>query len=105
MGKALKVTDTVKSNVAQAGHNWMGYDWGIDKATVVFAGMAGGLNPEALISMALPVYGSSRLVAPSLRSSTAKKSSTSLRLPAASSQRRSSYIPRSASRPSRTSRG
>ena len=49
LGKALKVTDTVKSNVAQAGHSWMGYDWGVDKATVVFAGMAGGLNPEELM--------------------------------------------------------
>lgn len=49
LGKALKVSDTVKSNVAQAGHTWMGYDWGIDKATVVFAGMAGGLQPEELM--------------------------------------------------------
>ena len=49
LGKALKVTETVKSNVAQAGHTWMGYDWGIDKTTVVFANMAGGLNPEELI--------------------------------------------------------
>ena len=46
LGSALKVTDTVKSGVAQAGHNWMGYDWGIDKTTVIFAGYAGGLNPE-----------------------------------------------------------
>ncbi|MEM7254332.1 MAG: TRAP transporter substrate-binding protein DctP [Pseudomonadota bacterium] len=49
LGKALKVSDTVKSGVAQAGHTWMGYDWGIDKATVVFAGMAGGLQPEELM--------------------------------------------------------
>lgn len=49
LGKALKVTDTVKSNVAQAGHSWMGYDWGIDKTTVIFANMAGGLNPEELL--------------------------------------------------------
>ena len=49
LGKALKVSDTVKSNVAQVGHSWMGYDWGIDKATVVFSGMAGGLNPEELM--------------------------------------------------------
>ena len=28
LGKALKVSDTVKSNVAQAGHTWMAYDWG-----------------------------------------------------------------------------
>ena len=46
LGKALKVTDTVKSGVAEAGHNWMGYDWGIDKTTVIFAGYAGGLVEE-----------------------------------------------------------
>ena len=49
LGKALKVSDTVKSNVAQTGHTWMGYDWGIDKATVIFAGMAGGLQPEEML--------------------------------------------------------
>ena len=27
----------------------MGYDWGIDKTTVLFGNMAGGLNPEELI--------------------------------------------------------
>jgi TRAP-type mannitol/chloroaromatic compound transport system substrate-binding protein len=46
LGKALKVTDTVKSGVAQAGHNWMGYDWGIDKTTVIFGGYVGGLTEE-----------------------------------------------------------
>ena len=46
LGKALKVTDSVKSGVAQAGHNWMGYDWGIDKTTVIFGGYVGGLNEE-----------------------------------------------------------
>ena len=49
LGKALKVSDTVRSNVVQAGHTWMGYDWGIDKTTVLFGNMAGGLNPEELI--------------------------------------------------------
>ena len=49
LGKPLKVTDTVKSNVAQIGHSWPGYDWGIDKTTVLFANMAGGLNPEELM--------------------------------------------------------
>lgn len=42
----LKVTEAVRSGVAEAGHNWMAYDWGIDKATVPFAGYAGGLTPE-----------------------------------------------------------
>jgi TRAP-type mannitol/chloroaromatic compound transport system substrate-binding protein len=46
LGKALKVTDSVKSGVAQAGHNWMGYDWGIDKTTVIFGGYTGGLTEE-----------------------------------------------------------
>ena len=49
LGSPLKVSDTVKSNVVQAGHSWMGYDWGIDKTTVLFGNMAGGLNPEELI--------------------------------------------------------
>lgn len=46
LGKALKVTDSVKGGVAQAGHNWMGYDWGIDKTTVIFGGYVGGLTEE-----------------------------------------------------------
>ena len=46
LGKALKVTDSVKAGVAQAGHNWMGYDWGIDKTTVIFGGYVGGLTEE-----------------------------------------------------------
>jgi len=46
LGKALKVTDSVKSGIAQAGHNWMGYDWGIDKTTVIFGGYVGGLTEE-----------------------------------------------------------
>ena len=49
LGSPLKVSDTVKSNVVQAGHTWMGYDWGIDKTTVLFGNMAGGLNPEEMI--------------------------------------------------------
>lgn len=43
----LKVTEAVKKGVAEAGHNWMAYDWGIDKTAVLFAGYAGGLTPEA----------------------------------------------------------
>ena len=49
LGKALKVSDTVKSGVAQIGHTWMGYDWGIDKTVVVLSGMAGGLQPEEMM--------------------------------------------------------
>ncbi len=41
LGGALKVTDTVRNGVAEAGHTWMGYDWGVDRTTVLFAGWAG----------------------------------------------------------------
>ncbi len=46
LGSALKVTETVQSGIAEAGHNWPGYDYGIDKTGVVFGGWAGGLKPE-----------------------------------------------------------
>ena len=36
LGKALKVTDTVSKGVAKMGHNWAGYDWGIDRTAVLF---------------------------------------------------------------------
>ena len=49
LGKALKVSDTVKNGVAQAGHTWMGYDWGKDKATVVFGGFAGSMDSERML--------------------------------------------------------
>jgi len=41
LGKALKVTDTVRKGVADVGHNWAGYDWGIDRTGVLFGGFAG----------------------------------------------------------------
>lgn len=41
LGKALKVTDTVRNGVAALGHNWAGYDWGIDRTGVLFGGFAG----------------------------------------------------------------
>ena len=46
LGKALKVSDTVRSGAAEAGHTWMGYDWGRDRAVVVFAGFAGSMDSE-----------------------------------------------------------
>ncbi|GAB5470589.1 MAG: TRAP transporter substrate-binding protein [Rhodospirillales bacterium] len=46
LGKALKVTDIVRSGAAEAGHTWMGYDWGRDRAVVVFAGFAGSMDSE-----------------------------------------------------------
>ena len=49
LGSPLKVSQTAKANIVQAGHTWMGYDWGIDKTTVLFGNMAGGLNPEEMI--------------------------------------------------------
>ena len=41
LGKALKVTNTVSKGVAEFGHNWAGYDWGIDRTGVLFGGFAG----------------------------------------------------------------
>src|SRR5690349_3966961 len=41
LGNALKVSETVKNGVAEAGHTWMGYDWGADTTTVLFGGYAG----------------------------------------------------------------
>ncbi len=49
LGKALKVSETVSSGIAQAGHTWMGYDWGKDKATVVFGGFAGSMDSERML--------------------------------------------------------
>ena len=49
LGSPLKVSDTVRSGAVQAGHSWMGYDWGIDKTTLVFGGGPGNLNPEEFI--------------------------------------------------------
>ena len=49
LGKALKVSDTVKKGIAQAGHTWMGYDWGKDKTTVVFGGFAGSMDSERML--------------------------------------------------------
>lgn len=49
LGKALNVSETVKNGIAQAGHTWMGYDWGKDKATVVFGGFAGSMDSERML--------------------------------------------------------
>ena len=49
LGSPLKVSQTAQANIVQAGHTWMGYDWGIDKTTVLFGNMAGGLNPEEMM--------------------------------------------------------
>lgn len=49
LGKALNVSETVKNGVAQAGHTWMGYDWGKDKTAVVFGGFAGSMDSERML--------------------------------------------------------
>jgi TRAP-type mannitol/chloroaromatic compound transport system substrate-binding protein len=49
LGPALKVTESVQKGVADAGHNWPGYDWSIDRAGTLFGGWAGGFNPEEFI--------------------------------------------------------
>lgn len=47
IGSALKVTETVQKKVAPAGHSWAGYDWGIDKTSVLFGGYVGSPGIEA----------------------------------------------------------
>lgn len=45
----LKVTEGVSKGVAEAGHNWPGYDWGVNETTVLFAGHPFGMTPEELM--------------------------------------------------------
>lgn len=49
IGSPLKVTDTVQKKVAQAGHHWSGYDYGLDKTAVLFGGYAGSMPAEHYI--------------------------------------------------------
>lgn len=49
LGKALKVTDTVKKGVAQAGHTNSSYDWGIDRTGALLSGFSGSLPFEQTI--------------------------------------------------------
>lgn len=42
----IKATEAVESGIAEVSHNWMAYDWGVDKTTALFAGYAGGMTPE-----------------------------------------------------------
>ncbi len=49
LGSPLKVTETVRNGVAEAGNSWPGYDWGIDKTTVLFGGFAGSMSAEQTI--------------------------------------------------------
>lgn len=47
IGSPLKVSETVQKKVAPAGHSWSGYDWGIDKTSVLFGGYVGSPGIEA----------------------------------------------------------
>jgi TRAP-type mannitol/chloroaromatic compound transport system substrate-binding protein len=49
LGNALKVSETVKNGIAEMGHTWMGYDWGKDPTTVLFAGYAGSPDSERML--------------------------------------------------------
>lgn len=46
LGSALKVTEMVKSGVAQVSHNYINYDYGMDPTTALLAGHSSGLTPE-----------------------------------------------------------
>lgn len=46
LSKGLEVRSAVAKGVAEAGHTWMGYDWGKDKTTVLFGGFAGSMDTE-----------------------------------------------------------
>ncbi|MEM7774091.1 MAG: TRAP transporter substrate-binding protein DctP [Pseudomonadota bacterium] len=49
IGSPLKVTETVQKRIAQAGHHWSGYDYGLDKTAVLFGGYAGSMPSEHYI--------------------------------------------------------
>ncbi|MEZ5856142.1 MAG: TRAP transporter substrate-binding protein DctP [Hyphomicrobiaceae bacterium] len=49
IGSPLKVTETVQKKIAPAGHHWPGYDWGLDKTSVIFGGYAGSPGIEAYL--------------------------------------------------------
>jgi TRAP-type mannitol/chloroaromatic compound transport system substrate-binding protein len=46
LGSAFKVTETVKSGVAQISHNYINYDYGVDPTAALLAGHSSGLTPE-----------------------------------------------------------
>ncbi|WP_425403718.1 TRAP transporter substrate-binding protein DctP [Hwanghaeella sp.] len=49
LGPGLKVSETVQQGVAQMGHTWVGYDWGIDATAVLFGGFAGSFDSERML--------------------------------------------------------
>ena len=48
LGNALRVVETVQNGVAEVGHSFPGYEYGLDKTTVLFGGRPGGLNAEQM---------------------------------------------------------
>lgn len=46
LGGALRVTNTVKSGVAEVSHNYINYDYGSDPTAALLAGHSSGLTPE-----------------------------------------------------------
>lgn len=49
LGEPLKVTETVSNGLADMGHTWMGYDWGVDPTVVLFGGYAGSFDTERML--------------------------------------------------------
>ncbi len=49
LGDAFHVSDTVKAGAAEAGYNASAYDWGKDKASILFLGYAGGMDSEQML--------------------------------------------------------
>lgn len=49
IGSPLKVTETVQKGIAQMGHHWSGYDYGLDKTAALFGGYAGSMPSEHYI--------------------------------------------------------
>lgn len=49
LGPGLKVAETVQNGVADMGHTWIGYDWGVDPTAVLFGGYAGSFDTEKML--------------------------------------------------------
>lgn len=49
LGPGLKVSETVANGVADMGHTWIGYDWGVDQTAVLFGGYAGSFDSERML--------------------------------------------------------
>ncbi len=49
LSKGLDVRAAVAKGVAEAGHTWIGYDWGKDKTTVLLGGFAGSMDSERML--------------------------------------------------------